>query len=228
MNFENGLPLLYTLLALGVLTSLSVFALAAAGRLFGVRVLDIKVGYGATLMNLMLGRAKLTLAPIPLGGSVQFADNRYKPYDGDPKEAMDSKPALVRFLISSLTFLYLLLFGLLVFGAGVFALMGDAIPQMVKGALSPTGYARELLGDYVEMFRSEGALRAIALAATKLGTVMLVPFSPVLGMGQALVSMLKDPVNSRLVERWSVFATLLGLAFFASWGWAAVTFAFAK
>lgn len=60
----------------------------------------------------------------------------------------------------------------------------------LAGAISPLGPAQEQLTAFHAFAAKEGAFHAVGLAALKLGTLMLVPFSPVMSMERSVVAVM--------------------------------------
>ncbi len=72
-SIQYILPLLFAIIALGVLITVHEFGHFLCCKLFGVHTPTFSIGFGPTIINRVFGKTNFRLALIPLGGYVEIA-----------------------------------------------------------------------------------------------------------------------------------------------------------
>ena len=215
--------ILLTFLGMTVLMWFGALAMFVFAKLVGIRVFELSFGLGKLLAFRAAG-TEITVGWFPCAGSIRMADNRFPETAADPAVSFDSRPAAIRVLLPLLTILVTFAPGLVLLGPGIFGHMQTALPQLFFGALSPLHQAQEHLATYHQYAGEHGFLLAFAIAATKYGTLTLLPISRAAGTGQALAALGSGKPNPA-VDYFTVIATLALLALHVSWLVALITFA---
>ena len=199
--------------------------MALMGALFGIRVRELKFGTGMPLLKFHIGSTAVSFGVFPFSGHLRFSDNRFEENSDKVEVSFDSKPKLVRFLITSSGFLVPLIPFVMILGPDVLPVVREAIPQLISGALSPLGEAQNYLQSYVQVTRDVGFSRPLAEVLLKISVPFLLPISPAVGLGQALCSMCNEAPGPK-VQTWTTITALAYIAYQASWGVAMIIFVF--
>jgi len=191
---------------IGMLGGVKVREISFGGTLFSVKVRDIPIRFGLYL----------------IGSHVKFADSRYDDIEEQVANSIDNKSGLFRFIVT--------LPGIVIFFLPILLFTNENIPVLMKslgqifsGALSPTGVAQILLDKAYSISQNKGILLSYSIISAKVGCFMLIPFSPVMGMGQSLRAFNSKPVNS-WVQTWCTISLIIYMGLLFSWGISIVIF----
>ncbi|MFZ6642250.1 site-2 protease family protein [Undibacterium sp. TC4M20W] len=148
------------------------FSIAAAGRVAGVRVLEISIGVGPALFKYK----KFILKLIPINGYVKFLDSQeHFVSDADLPFAFDQLSLMRKILVILPGCTALLLLAATLNGADAWQDFCTFPTQFVTGALSPFDTAQTLLHAAGRLIQTSSFLSLLGIAAAKLAAGNLLP-----------------------------------------------------
>lgn len=213
-----------------ILVPVHILSMAWVGRLFGITIREISMGYGRPIYR----RNKVVLRLwLPLGGYCKFKDTRAEgPLVSDPSDpdtaAFDRQSRIVQALVPLAGPFVLLGVGMLIGPQTAWASFVSAFSQTFVGGVSPLSEAQVYLGNGVRVLSDTGFIALVGLVATKLAAFNLFPL-PNLNGGQALFALMRrrNAQGGVWEERLLLWCIWPWLALIASWMLALGTFVLA-
>jgi hypothetical protein len=211
--------MLFVPIAALVLTTLvSTLAGAAALRFSGVAVPRIEFGVWSPKLRGHLAGSEISLSPWLFSGATIYKDfNNADIHDAVPGRLFGSLGRTPRALIALAGPAAVLACAAMFAGADVFGAFMSAFAQIARGAMSPFGYAQELLVEYWQLAESSPAA-GIGIALAKFSAFMLLPIPPLNG-GHALLELFrrKDEAYGPGAIRAQALGVYILLLLAASW-----------
>jgi membrane-associated protease RseP (regulator of RpoE activity) len=216
--------------AIALLAALHVSVMAVLGRLLGIAVRQVSLGFGPVLFSFGI----LQLRALPFGGSVTFKDTRSEDTtDEAPAEhgrvddAFDHQPRAVQVLLPLAGAASLAVVALLLHPGSALASIGHGFAQIVAGGVSPLGTAQGLIEGARAFATQQGFLPLLGMPAAKLAALNLLPL-PAMNGGQALLALMKRDLHedsSPWLQRLTEWGLWLCVALALSWAVAIGVFA---
>ena len=157
-----------------------------AAKVLGVGVPQVQLGVGRPRIEFTLGATRVRLTPWLLSGWCRTKDSATADvFEDSPGRSFDTVHPLARVGVVLVAPLGLLGLLALAYGEDILRHFGTGFAQVVSGALSPMSVAQSLLARTAELAAAD-PLRAVAVVATKLVCVALLPIPPLAG-GNAIL-----------------------------------------
>ncbi|MCF2859185.1 site-2 protease family protein [Pseudoalteromonas sp. SMS1] len=187
---------MYTfLISINVLVIIHTLCMVITARFFGVRVLEVSIGYGPKLLSYK----GCVLKPFIFGGYVKMLDSRvYDLEESDLKYAFDHQKRFIRFLMPLSGCIGLILISLLILGESAFVQLYTGVSQIVLGGLKPMSIGSESVSQIVNFVSNNTLIMVFAFTSIKLAAFNLLPL-PVSNGGQAILELLGLPEQVREV-----------------------------
>ena len=151
---------------------------AVVARLIGLRVAEINILTGPTLVSFNVGGTGVAIKPIPIGSGLKFrerdAAGAGRITADDHFRSIDDLTGWQRMLLALSAPIGFILIALLLVGASISHHAATALPQIYLGAIRPTTTGVEFLQRYVEAWQA-APLTALGMLTTKYGVYLLVP-----------------------------------------------------
>jgi membrane-associated protease RseP (regulator of RpoE activity) len=184
-------------------------AMAFLAHAFGITVRRVVYGVGPTLYANPL----LQIKALPLSGHVKLKDSREEQLEPHERgDAFDYQALWKQIFIPLAGSASLVVFAVVTLGAEGWASFLRSFEQIFTGALSPFGAAQLYLQAFASFASGHSFVAVVALVATKLAALNLLPFGALNG-GQALMTLVRfgrpKMKFEDAVTRWGIFLTLL-------------------
>ena len=162
--------LLEAFLLIYLTMAISQFAFALVGKVVKVRVEEISLGVGWTLLRLGVVRVKL----FPISGSTRFLSLESEGLDEENTDhVIELLPLPEKLLIHASAPLLLFLLGLGIHGADALAWFLSTFRQFFTGAFSPLSTAQELIESFEHDLRTKSLLFCFGLVSIKQSALTL-------------------------------------------------------
>lgn len=181
-------PLVQFILAASVCLAVHLGSMALSARILGISVLRVSYGIGPTLYS---GRL-LQLKAFPLSGHVKLKDSREDSIRYDElADAFDHQPVWKQVFVPLAGNAALLLFAIAALGVEGWSSFTRGFLQVFQGALDPFSTAQIYLESSVRFAHDRSAVAVLALVASKVAAINLLPFGAFNGW-QALLTVLRQ------------------------------------
>jgi len=199
------MTIIILIIGLASSVTVNVLSIAAAGRLIGAPLDQIKLFSGPRLIRIKMGNASLCVHAVPIGGCVKFQD-----------DLVGVHPLKQVFIVISGC---LGLFVAAIFVLGVSEALeqfASGFYQIVAGALAPSTRGAKLISAAYEFLKANAFLLCLGSVAAKLAAGNLLPV-PALNGGDAVLYLVNwfMPLASETRERirlvGSIFVAMLGI-----------------
>lgn len=157
-----------------ICNTLHLLSAAAASWAAGVKIKEIALGFGPTLLRYK----SLTLKLVPLTGYLKFLDTRdLAPSDDNITGAFDLQPTSRQIMIVLTGSTVQLLLATVLLGQSAWQDFLAFPEQYVMGALSPFELAPSLLRDAYHLIQSTPLLTLLGIVAAKMAAYHLLPLA---------------------------------------------------
>ncbi|WP_226661798.1 hypothetical protein [Microbulbifer aggregans] len=205
-------------LSVAFLTTLSTLSGALLLRSVGIGVPVIKLGTWGPKATVRIAGSSVSISPWIFSGSVIFKDvENVDLYGSEPGGIFSSFGRIPRALMVLTGPAAMFVFAFLLMGVDAVEAFVSGFSQIFRGALSPFGYAQELLGSFWAVVHNSPVL-GTALLASKLSAFAMLPIAPFSG-GQALSELARPTgaVHGRLNSIILQVGILVMLVIVLSW-----------
>lgn len=208
-------PLVQFVLAASVCLAVHLGSMTLSARILGITVLRVSYGIGPTLYS---GRL-LQLKAFPLAGYVKLKDSREDSIRYDElADAFDHQPVWKQVFVPLVGNAALLLFAIAVLGVEGWSSFTRGFLQVFQGALDPFSTAQIYLESAVRFAHDRSAVSMLALVASKVAAINLLPFGTFNGW-QALLTVIRQggpPLRyEESIQKLGLLVTLVLLVFWA-------------
>ncbi len=206
----HRLQMAYLFLSICIVLFLHLFAIAVTAKMLGVKIIEFSYGIGPKVLHINKNIIKL----FPISGYVRMVDSREQHLDEhELKFAYDHKPRFIRIFISISGCVFLILFAFALIGTDAFCSLLNGFRQIVSSYFSPTKAGQEHIESVSAFISSNSFLVIIAITATKISALNLLPL-PMLNGGQAILELIDVSLRKR--QLLSTISLLVHLAMLAS------------
>lgn len=184
-------------------------AMTLSARMLGISVRRVSYGVGPTLYSGHL----IAIKAFPLGGYVKMKDSREEllKYD-ELADAFDHQSVWKQVVVPLAGNAALLLLAVAVLGVEGWNSFVRAFAQVFLGALNPLSTAQTYLQSFADFARDRSAVAVLALVASKLAAINLLPFGAFNGW-HAVLAVLRGggPAlkHEERLQRWGLILTLI-------------------
>lgn len=186
-------------------------AMAATAKFCGVGIRAISYGVGPVLLR----HRKIAIRALPLGGSVDLLGLNPDEEAADPRFDYRQKPTWAKLLIALSGCLCVFLAAVLIGARLALVSFAQTFPQLLLGAISPTGAAQLYLNGIPTLLRESPLQDVVAIVLAKVAALQLPPFPGCIG-GQAVSILLSPLLDGRKLHPgvralgWTLHATFAG------------------
>lgn len=199
---------------------------AVVARMVGLRVAEINIFTGPTLVRFNIGGTKVAIKPIPIGSGITFRSEQDESpaASADRFRTIDDLSGWRRMLLALSTPIGFSLIALALVGGSMIGHAATALEQIYLGAFQPSTTGVDLLQRYLEAWQETPSV-ALGILAAKYGVYLLVPTAGSPGFAAA-VAFMKSAFRYEMPSDFNLLVALPLIAppFIVLGGWTLATF----